>query len=237
MNNYKTFIPYIIIGIIIIIFFSMKSCNDNEYQQLKGKYEILEEQLLQKEKTFQENEEKRKIKEDSLSKEISKRDSKYNKLLTDSKKLENEIAKSKNKPITIPKDLQGLKLYYDKRYDTNTEIIENKLGLPKETAMDVSYELEEGDNCNETVQLQDKQINNQNQQIDLLQKNIEDTKSLLSLEKETNKELESLNKVGKENIEVLKDQVKTLNNKNTFNKILIPVALGVGGFLGYQIAK
>lgn len=237
MNNYKPYIPYIIIIILIIMFFSMKSCNDNKYQQLKGKYEILEEQLIEKEKVFTENEEKRRTKEDSLNKEIIKRDIKFNNLVADSEKLQKEIAKSKNKPITVPKDLQGLKTYYDKRYDTNTEIIGNKLGLEKDIATDVSYELEEGDNCNQTVQLQDKQINNQNQQINLLEKNVEDTKLLLTLEKESNKELKSLNEAGKQNIEVLKDQVKTLNNKNTFNKILIPVALGVGGFLGYQIAK
>ena len=47
----------------------------------------------------------------------------------------------------------------------------------------------------------------------------------------------SLNEKGKENIEVLKKQVNKLNTKNTLNTILIPVALGVGGFVGYQIAK
>ena len=115
MNNYKPYIPYIIIIIIIIMFFSMKSCNDNKYQQLKGKYEILEEQLIEKEKVFIENEQKRRTKEDSLNKEITKRDIKFNNLVADSEELQKEIAKSKNKPITVPKDLQGLKTYYDKK--------------------------------------------------------------------------------------------------------------------------
>ena len=232
--RYNIFLP-IIIATILVLFF--RSCVDDKSQQWKGKYEILEQKYQQKEKEYALANQKRQAKEDSLQKQIDIRDVEYQILLFDNNELEKKIAESKKKPINTPKDLKGLKIYYDNRYETNTEIINDKLGLPEEVAADVSYELEEGDNCSETVLLQDEQIKNQNQQIDILQKNNEDTKSMLALKEEDNKELKSLNEAGKENINALEKQVKTLNTKNTLNRILIPIALVGGGFVGYQIAK
>ena len=59
---------------------------------------------------------------------------------------------------------------------------------------------------------------------------------LNSAEDEIKKEGE-LRVLANKNIGNLEKQVKSLNRKNTFNKILIPVGIILGGLVGYQIAK
>lgn len=237
MKN-NQYLPYIIIVGLIILLFSMKSCNDKKYQQLKGKYEVLKENYQNQKDTVKIVEERRIKEKDSLNKEIIKREVENKNLLSINENLESKINSLKNKPISVPKDNDNLVKYFNDRYNTTeNQVIDDKVGLGNETAQDVTYDLEEGDNLQEITKLQDEQIINQKKQISNLEQDKEDVKQQLLSAELSIEEQKKLQKLADDNINNLKSQVKTLNNKNTFNKILIPVAFGVGGFIGYQIAK
>ena len=64
-----------------------------------------------------------------------------------------------------------------------------------------------------------------------------DIKAQLTTAEEDILKRKELQQSADENINNLKSQVKSLKTKSTLNKILVPVALGVGVFTGYQIAK
>lgn len=228
---------YILGGILIILFF-IKSCEDDAIKRLEGKQEILEKNYNQVKKELLVEKELRKKQTDSLSKEISKREVENQNLASNNRELEKEKQDLKNKLISLPKDLQGQANYYNKRYNTTeNKVVEDKVGLGINTAMDVSYDLEEGDKNAEIVQIQEKQITNQETQISNLERDKEDLKTQLISAEEEIAEEEKLRKIGEENAEVLKKQVKKLNNKDKLNKILIPASFVIGGFIGYEIAK
>ena len=234
--NYKK----IIIGVIILlgILLIAQKCNNNRYNQLKGKYEILEEQYKKQKdgvKVFEENRIKEK---DSLGLEIKKREKLNKDLSYQNSTLESKIKTLSNKKIVVPKDVQGLVKYFNERYKTNeNKVVENKVGLTEFTAMDVSYKLEEGDNLIAIDSMKTIQLKNKDTQIVNLEKDKADIKTQLITAEEDILKRKELQQSADENINNLKNQVKSLKTKSTLNKILVPVALGVGVFTGYQIAK
>lgn len=234
--NYKK----IIIGVIILlgILLITQKCNNNRYNQLKGKYEILEEQYKKQKdgvKVFEENRIKEK---DSLSKEIDKREKDNKDLSYQNSSLESKIKTLSNKKIVVPKDVEGLVKYFNERYKTNeNKVVENKVGLSEFTAMDVSYELEEGDNLVAIDSMKTIQLQNKDTQIVNLEKDKTDIKTQLTTAEQDILNRKALQEAADKNINNLESQVKSLKTKSTLNKILVPVALGVGGFVGYQIAK
>lgn len=234
--NYKK----IIIGVVILlaILFIAQTCNNNRYNQLKGKYEILEEQYKKQKdgvKVFEENRIKEK---DSLSKEIDKREKDNKDLSYQNSSLESKIKTLSNKKIVVPKDVEGLVKYFNERYKTNeNKVVENKVGLSEFTAMDVSYELEEGDNLVAIDSMKTIQLQNKDTQIVNLEKDKSDIKTQLTTAEQDILNRKALQEAADKNINNLESQVKSLKTKSTLNKILVPVALGVGGFVGYQIAK
>lgn len=237
---FKQNLKRIIIGVVIlvgVVLFTQK-CNNNRYNQLKGKYEILEEQYKKQKdgvKVFEENRIKEK---DSLDLEIKKREKLNKDLSYQNSTLESKIKTLSNKKIVVPKDVQGLVKYFNERYKTNeNKVVENKVGLTEFTAMDVSYELEEGDNLIAIDSMKTIQLKNKDIQIVNLEKDKADIKTQLTTAEKDILKRKELQQSADENINNLKSQVKSLKTKSTLNKILVPVALGVGVFTGYQIAK
>lgn len=225
--------------ILFLLFFGIKSCNNEQYQQMNKKYNILKSQYqIEKSKVAKLELFNQKIK-DSLDKEINKREVENQVLIFNYNELEKLIQKIKSKPINVPKDTEGLVRYFNNRYKTNeNEVVENnKIGLTENIGCIVSYELEQKDKVTEVSLLQQNQIENQSNQISNLEKDKQDIKIQLSLTEQENEARKSLLKLADENIEILEKQVKKVNRRNTFNKILIPVALIGGGFIGYKIAK
>lgn len=237
---FKQNLKRIIIGVVILVGVMLlaQKCNNNRYNQLKGKYEILEEQYKKQKdgvKVFEENRIKEK---DSLDLEIKKREKLNKDLSYQNSTLESKIKTLSNKKIVVPKDVQGLVRYFNERYKTNeNKVVENKVGLTEFTAMDVSYELEEGDNLIAIDSMKTIQLKNKDTQIVNLEKDKTDIKTQLTTAEEDILKRKELQKSADDNINNLKSQVKSLKTKSTLNKILVPVALGVGVFTGLQIAK
>lgn len=235
-NNYKK----IFIGIVVFILCVglLQKCNNNKYNQLKGKYEILENQYKKQKDGIKVFEDFRIKEKDSLNLEIKKREKSNKDLSYQNSTLESKIKTLSDKKIVVPKDVQGLVRYFNERYKTNeNKVVENKVGLTEFTAIDVSYELEEGDNLIAIDSIKTIQLKNKDTQIVSLEKDKTDIKTQLTTAEQDILKRKELEKSAEDNINNLKSQVNKLKTKSTLNKILVPVVFGVGGFLGYQIAK
>ena len=76
--------------------------------------------------------------------------------------MKKRIQDLRNKPVSVPKDLNSLVIYFNQRYKTiENKVVDNKVGLVEDVAKDVVVEIEEGDRDIETVSLQEGVIKNQ----------------------------------------------------------------------------
>lgn len=224
----------LIIGIIL----SLRNCEENKYSKLQGSYDILKEQYLKGQDSLVEQKKKRIADQEAFFKVIDRKEKENVTLSENNKKLEQRISTIKDKKITVPEDIPGLVNYFNNRYSTlENKAIEDKVGLTPIIGSKVSYELEEKDNLNEIINIKDEQLSNNNTQINNLQDNSRDLKTMLNSAEDEIKKEEELRNLANKNIGNLEKQIKSLNRKNTFNKILIPASLILGGFIGYQIAK
>lgn len=225
-----------VIGIIIavVIILGIQKCNNDKYQMLKGEYGILEEQYNTQKKELETISEKRQKEKDSLNFIISQREVTNNLLTKENTSLRDKISAIKDRPFSVPKNLEGLVLYFNERYQTKENIIvEDKVGLGLFTAMDVSSELEEGDKAIEIIPLQVEVIKNQDTIIDNLNKDKKDLNVLIASAEDEIQKRKKLQEAREKSVENLEKQVKKANNKNFWNKVLI----GVGTISGFLIGK
>lgn len=221
----------VVVVIALIVLFTFQKCNNNRYQQAVGENKILKEQLENKTKELVLEKENRKKEKDSLTFQISQRETAKIILEKENTSLKGQIADIKKRPIKQPKDLQGLADYFNEEYETNENVVINdKVGLGQDTAMDVSYDLEEGKKAIEIVPILEEVNKNQEQIIENQAKDKSDLSTMLnSAENELEKRKE-LQELAEKNIESLEKQNKKLKTKNVLNKVLIGVGV-VGGFL------
>ena len=222
----------LILLILVIILFITQMCNNTD--RLQGQYDILKKQLSEQKQIVKETEEKRLQEKDSLLFVISQRNIENDLLYSENDGLKKRIQDLKNKPVSIPKDLNGLVTYFNQRYKTNeNKVVDNKVGLVEDVAKDVVVEIEEGDRAIETVSLQESVIKNQDTIISNLNKDKVDLSLVVSSAENEITERKKLQEMAEENIKSLEKQVKKQKNKNFWNKVLI----GVGTIAGYLIVK
>jgi predicted nucleic acid-binding Zn-ribbon protein len=227
---------WLIIGICFALFLWFYSCNNNKYQKLQGEYTILKENYTNQQKDVVAFEAFRLREKESLQKEIDKRVL-INKELSDvNKSLEDKIRSINSRVFVITKDLSSLVNYYNNTYRTDeNKVVENKVGLGLDTAMDVANDLEEGFRCAEIIPLKDEQLKNKDSIIGNLNKDKVDIKKQLTKAEQDIENRKLLEKSAEDNINNLKEQVNKIETKSTLNKILIPAALGAGIFLGKSL--
>lgn len=239
MKNNKKLIS-IIVAIILsvgILFFVISRVNE-KIQYLKGEMNIYKE-LYENQKNLVNNLEKERLKQkDSLLIVIDMKISEIENLEKNNKSLEERISDIKKRPIIIAETTENLVAYFNQRYETNENIVlENKVALTNLTAGKVNFELEEKDHQEDIMFLKDEQLEVKNTIIDNLKHNNFALNTIvISAEKEI-EERKKLEEIASKNIENLNSQVKQLKKRSTLQKILVPVGIVAGGFLGYQIAK
>ena len=212
----------------------MQKCNNTEYSKLKGEYKQLKKQYEKQKDGVETTKKNRIIFEDSINQVLKSRDKKVESLKKEISLLENK----KYKPIIVPKDVKGLVEYFNDRYNTKENtFIQNKVALTEFVAYDVSFELEEGDNLRELTLDQKTIIDKQKEVIQETEAKVKEKDLVIDFRGKELKEREELQKTADENIKNLEAQTKKLKRKNTLNKILLPIAVLGGGFIGYKIAK
>lgn len=222
---------YIGIGVVCLLLFT---CNN---KRLQGQYDVLKKEYNNSKKEILNAENKRLKEKDSLIKLITFRESRVKELKQDNSKLENKIKQVKSKPIIIPKSLQELATYYNNTYKTlENKVVDNKVGLGINTAMDVANDLEESFRCEEVTILKDKQLSNKDSIISNLSQDKNAYHHLLnSAENQLDRE-RKLRDLGEENIKNLEKQNKKLKTGNFILKYIVPtVAFGTGIYLGRSL--
>ena len=228
--NYKRISAVLLILVILLII--PHFCNNTD------KYDVLKKQLSEQKELVNKVEQKRIKEKDSLLSKITARELENKNQEKEISDLNNRIKNLKNKPISVPKDLNGLVMYFNDRYKTNlNKLVDNKVGLVEEVAYDVSYELEEADIAIETVSLQDKVIKKQDTIISNLNKDKVDLSLIISSAENEIKERKKLQEMSDENIKSLEKQVRKQKNKNIWNKILLGVGTMTSFYIGTQIGR
>lgn len=238
MEKLKQYKFQIIIGVLAILFIVWYNYNNNSYQRLKGKYSVLQAQYDAQKENVILLEQFRKKEKDSLNNAITFREKENAKLRLIEISLQDKINGIKKRVVKIPIDLKSSAGYYNTEYKTVENIvIEDKVGLALSTSTAIITDLENGKKCYEISILKDKQILSKDININNLEKDKKDLNTLvLSAEKQIEAD-KLLQKSADENISNLAKQNKKLKTKNFLNKVLVPVALVIGGIIGVQVAK
>ena len=238
MEKIKQYKYQIIITLLAIAFIVFYNWNSNKLQELQGEYNILEKQFTAQKENVILLEEFRKKEKDSLNKAISARETENKKIRYYNRTLQDKIDGIKKRPFKVPIDLKTSVAYYNTHYKTvENEVVEDKVGLGLSTSTAIITDLEEGNKCEEIIPLKDEQLKNKDLEIVNLNKDKRDLSVLVSSAEKTIEAGKELQKSAEENIKNLEEQNKKLKTKSFLNKVLVPVALVVGGIIGVQVAK
>lgn len=237
-NNKKLIGTIVAIVLLVGLLFFMVSGTVKKYQYLKGEMEVYKG-LYEKQKSLVDSLDANRLKQkDSLLIIIDRKVAEIENLEKDNKSLEERISDIKKKPIIIAETTENLVAYFNQRYETNeNKVLENNVALTNTTASKVNYELEEKDHQEDIMILKDEQLVVKNTIIDNLKHNNLVLNTIVVSAEEEIEERKKLEEISSKNIENLNGQVKQLRKRSTLQKILIPVGIVAGGFLGYQIAK
>lgn len=237
-NNKKLISTIVAIVLLVGLLFFMISGTVKKYQFFKGEMNVYKE-LYEKQKNLVDSLDANRLKQkDSLLIIIDRKVVEIENLEKNNKSLEERISDIKKKPIIIAETTENLVAYFNQRYETNeNKVLENNVALTNTTAGKVNYELEEKDHQEEIMILKDEQLVVKNTIIDNLKHNNLALNTIVTTAEEEIEARKRLEEISSKNIENLNGQVKQLRKRSTLQKILIPVGIVAGGFLGYQIAK
>jgi hypothetical protein len=236
METLKEYKNIVFLILALLIFCLLYNNTSRRFDKLDGQYDVLKEQYSIKKDGVQTDNKKYILVIDSIKKEIYKKEAENKVLLNNNNKLEQKINSILKTPKNIPKDLIGLVSFYNERYVTSkNKVVEEKVGLTVETAMDVSNDLVEGDRLAEILPLKNQQLKNLDSTVINLNSQKEMLSKSLSLSEEQIKNYQDLQKLADQNILTLEKQNKTLKKKNFLNKVLIPVSVATGVFIGTKI--
>jgi len=234
----KAYKHQIIIALLAIAFIIFYNWNNNKLQELQGEYTILKQQYKAQKENVILLEQFRKKEKDSLTKAITSREEENKRLRLRDRTLQDKIDGIKKRVVKVPNDLTSSVAYYNTQYKTDENaVVEDKVGLGLTTSTAIITNLEEGFKCEEIIPLKDEQLKNKDVEIVNLNKDKEDLSVLIFSAEKTIEADKELQKSAEENIKNLEKQNKKLKTKSFLNKILIPVGVAIGAFVGYSVAK
>lgn len=242
METVKKYLKEIIIGILVLSILLVSKCTNDSQNVLQGERNALKEQLVKSNKGLVVFRDRQKIVFDSIFLAEKTKNKEIEQLNLNNKLLEESLSKSK-------KDLQDKKdSYKNKSYEQLAEIFKQlgykdvsanttSVQLQREAPMAVLDDLAEGINCFEDLKTKDKIITNKDQEIKFGNEKIANRDFML-LSKQGEIEKIDLSLKLSEELNLKSDkQIRKLKTRNFLNRILLPVALIGGGFIGVQIAK
>lgn len=238
MTKLKQYTSYIILAVAVILFAVWYNYTNNSYQRLQGEYSVLKAQYEAQKENVKLLDDFRKKEKDSLTTAITLREEENKKLRLRERTLQDKIDGIKKRPVKLPTNLKTSVAYYNTEYKTSENmVVEDKIGLGLETSGKVIEDIENGKKCEEIIPLKDEQLKNKDLEIVNLNKDKEDLSVLVVSAEKQIEAGKVLQKSADENINNLTKQNKKLKTKSFLNKVLVPVALVVGGIIGVQIAK
>lgn len=240
MKAFKKLQPWIIGGLLVLLVgnYIQLRTERGKIAQLEAEYKLLQKEYEEYKNTVQNFADDRKREKDSLEIEISLREMENRKLSQDVSHLKRRIEILSNRPIEVPSKPTELTSYFNERYETNENVvIEDKVGLGKETAYNTVYELEQKDIYETIIPLKDSIISFNELQISNLYKDKNNLSGMLGKAEEEISMRINLQQKAENNIKNLEQQNKIIRRRSKLKSYLIPIGVAVGGFAGFKIAK
>ncbi len=240
INKYKWYA----VGIIsLLIFFSAQNCARKQMDELHGKNIILKEQVKKLQDGTATLEQLRLKQKDSIKVENAKRQKQQKDLEQKAiasaervKQLEKENGKTKEKIKSL--SLVSVAKELNETYGGNNAVAtSNSVDVKGSMPYQILETIADANTCNEIVKEKDVQISVK----DSLNSSLKEDKnaisiSLFSAEKSI-KSYQDLNQAQTDLNNSLQKENKKIRLRNTLNKILLPVAVGLGAYGGYKLAK
>lgn len=238
----KNYCKEIVIGVLIIVLLFVGRYTNNRQNVLQGEKNVLKEQLKKSTKSLNTFREQQKVIFDSIFLAEKVKNKRMEQLNKNNKQLAESIDKSK-KELQIKKDsyknksLEQLANVFKEQGYENVTFDNISVRLQEYSPVAVLDDLAEGVNCFEDLKSKDNIIKNKDEELEIIQSKVYNRDFLLiSKQQEIEKVNISLKLLDELNIKSDK-QIKSLKINNIVNKILVPVSLGVGLFVGYKITK
>lgn len=229
---------FLMILFIAMMLLALGSIFSNKYQHLAGQNSILEKELSTRKLEIDKMEKERNSLKDSIS-IVQKERNKQSELLKQEIAIKKQLQEQlNNRPIFSPKDLQESSDYLNTAYNTKDAVVDSaSLKLTQHLSKQVIEDLEKGNKAVALLPLKEEQIKLNEVLISNLEQDKIDCNLLLTSTKDELLKRKKLNIQSEENINNLNKELRTIKNRNTVNKWLIPLGSLLGIFLGTQIAK
>lgn len=226
---YDKYRSLIIIGAILIVFLSVRSCVNTQYDKFRGENSILAEQVeVLKDGTAVAEQLRLRVK-DSTNYENARKLAENEKLSMQITFLKREVELRKQIPKATPQNNNELTEYFNKNYNTvETEILNEKIGLTTRTAKEVVADIEQGKEDRDVNIFQVKQIGALEKKVGNLEDVYNNTNSLLSVTEGSLKSYQELSRLQERQTQGLKNENRKLKVKNVLTTILIPAAFALG---------
>lgn len=242
VNKYKWKIITVLI-IAFIIFFSAKSCNSTQTDKLAGENKILKQQTEILKDGLNTAEKNRLKQKDSIRIENIKREQQQKALEEKALASENRVKKLEAENIKTKKEMKNLSLAgvadeINKNYNTkDATATSNSVDIKGSTPYLILETIADANTSQDIIKEKDIQISSK----DSLNSSLKEDKralvlNLFSAEKNLNssRELNQLQTNLNNNLEKENNKLKT---KSWFNKMLVPIGIGVGIFTGYKLGN
>lgn len=239
----KKYWKEISVALLVIVLLTVSTCSHNSQMKVEGEKIQLKKELKETKTKIAEAGKATKVLIDSLSLEDAKKDKRIlelinsnDKLLANQKLREKKLRKEKEKIAKY--SYTQVEDFLSQRYETiDVKATESSVNLYKETPKLVVAELVEKDYMALDLQDKSKVIVNKDEQIKLEQEKTLNANlkiASVQVEKELLKDgLQTAEEINSKS----EKQIKSLKTKNFVNKVLVPIALGVGVFTGILITK
>ena len=240
VNKYKW--PALII-VLIIIFFSVKSCVNNQQKLQAGKNEVLKEQVKKLQdgvKVFELNRIKLK---DSIRQENEKKEQLINEFQQKAKESEKKVlalqeSNKKQKEVIRNKNLIEVAEALNENYRSKDASAKpNSVDVKPPMTYQILETIADANTAQEIIKEKDKQLTTKDSVVNLKDEQLRDKDISL---KATEKSLESstkLNNVQSDLNKGLERENDKLKTKSLLEKFLAPVGFGIGFWLGTKIGN
>lgn len=231
-----------IVGLIILLL-SVSYCSHNQQKVAEGEKKVLKEQLAQQKKSLKDFKAIQKNLFDSISAQEKIKDKKIAELQETNKQISKKSAENLKKLREKQKQIASFdnaeSADYINVYFQGLDAIPTQTSVNLENNYPnlVVAELEEKQYLEKEIVLRDSTIVNKDEEIKLTQEKVLSRDLIIASKQIETEKLDSALKLSEDINKKSEKEIRKLKTKNFINRILVPVALGVGVFTGVIIAK
>jgi len=235
----------VVIFIIVcsLIFFSAKSCVNRQADELRGKNEQLKEQIDKDLKEAKKSDQNTIRLKDSIKAENAKKE-------LELKKLKDKIAVSEGKIKDLEKqanvskdkiknmDLQEVAKTLNETYNSkDATALSSSIDIKNSMPYKILETVVDANTAQEIIKEKDVQLVSKDSIINIKDTQLKDSSTLLISTENSLNSYKEVSKLQSDLNKSLEKENSKIRTESTLNKILIPVAAGIGIIIGNKVAK